>query len=111
MPNIKKWTAPANFRAGDTVDLKGWTGGKHAPKLMDFRGMNLAELIKWRLANKQFVSPRQQALFSAAQNVAMTAADPTFRNHYDEEHGIRDPETGKWLQKPGERPGPLIVRR
>jgi hypothetical protein len=99
--NIKKWKPPAGFRAGDTVDLKTWKGGPRSPTLMRFVDMNLAQLVKWRTLNREFVSARQKARYDVAMNKAMTAADPLFINHYDNEHGIKDPENGKWLLEPG----------
>lgn len=98
--HIRDWTPPAGFRSGDSLDLSAYKGGKRGKKLMRFKGMNLAELIHWRMSTREFISPRQRALHAAAQNAAMLAADPSFRNLYDEEHGIRDPETGLWLQEP-----------
>lgn len=108
------WKAPAGFRSGDAIPvneyrLGSWKpakyaeGAKRMPKASMFVGRNLVELMLWMKLRGTYqddltMHPQQRAWLVEAINAAMTAADSTFRNHYDE---VQDPKTNAAFDGPG----------
>lgn len=96
------WRAPAGFRSGDTInigeytDLNGWNPDFLVPEAQlyaenPFMGKNLAELMLWMRNKNTYqddlrMHPGLRKMLTQAMNAAMLQADPTFRNHYDEQN-------------------------